>query len=149
MKRTHGRWLTALLLVAASTVIALALGEIALRTLASRTLLQPDMPDFSWMLYNPVNGMINKAGFHQHNPRITRSHLFGELRINARGFRGDEVIVPKPEGIVRVVCLGDSSSGCGWPPVSLGRRTRTSESTTIIRDPWNKFSIDAGTITSR
>jgi lysophospholipase L1-like esterase len=101
-------------LAVASVVVALVLAEILLRTLAPRTLLQPGVPDYAWLAYDPINGMVNEPGFHERDPRITRSHLAGELRINELGFRGEEIETTKPGGVTRIVCLGDSSTFGLW-----------------------------------
>jgi lysophospholipase L1-like esterase len=101
-------------LAGASVVVALVLAEILLRTVAPPTLLQPEVPDYAWLAYDPINGMVNEPGFHERDPRITRSHLAGELRINALGFRGEEIETAKPDGATRVVCLGDSSTFGLW-----------------------------------
>lgn len=34
----------------------------------------------------------------------------GTIRINSRGFRGEEVLLPKPEGEFRIACLGGSTT---------------------------------------
>lgn len=39
------------------------------------------------------------------------------IKINEHGFR-DHALVPKPEGVTRVVCLGDSCTTMGGPPYS-------------------------------
>lgn len=36
-----------------------------------------------------------------------------DLRINARGFRDDEVVLPRPAGVCRVVCVGGSTTAEG------------------------------------
>ncbi len=36
-----------------------------------------------------------------------------DLRINARGFRDDEVVLPKPAGVYRIVCVGGSTTAEG------------------------------------
>jgi lysophospholipase L1-like esterase len=122
--RTSGRrWAGTLALVGVSTIAALVLCEAGLRLLAPAALLQPDVPDFAWLAYDPIDGMVNKPGFHAHDPRITKSHLAGELAINALGFRGDEVAVAKPPDVTRIACLGDSgtfglwlAAGVAWQP---------------------------------
>lgn len=44
--------------------------------------------------------------------------MWDRFPINSHGFRTHEFAVPKPEGLVRVVCLGDSCTAQGHPPYS-------------------------------
>ncbi len=37
-----------------------------------------------------------------------------DLRVNRRGFYGDELAVPKPPGVFRIVCLGGSTTEAGY-----------------------------------
>ncbi len=51
--------------------------------------------------------------FKPHQIRVDRAHATGELfqvTINGRGFRGEDPVVPKPEGVLRIVTLGASST---------------------------------------
>lgn len=53
------------------------------------------------------------AKYTPHQLRVDRDHESGELfqvRINSRGFRGEDVAPEKPPGVVRVVTLGASST---------------------------------------
>jgi hypothetical protein len=43
----------------------------------------------------------------------TRQSDAMDLRINARGFRDDEVVLPKPAGVYRIVCVGGSTTAEG------------------------------------
>lgn len=40
----------------------------------------------------------------------TPSYRYGNNRHNALGFRGEEIVLPKPEGEFRIVCLGGSTT---------------------------------------
>lgn len=42
----------------------------------------------------------------QTNPQTQISH---SVKINSLGFRGEEILIPKPEGRVRILCLGDET----------------------------------------
>ncbi len=48
---------------------------------------------------------------HRHLGYVTTpNYRSGRNRHNALGFRGDEIMVPKPEGVYRIVCLGGSTT---------------------------------------
>jgi tetratricopeptide (TPR) repeat protein len=59
-------------------------------------------PEDAWSRYDPLLGWSNRPGWADpENPHLPR--------IDARGFRGDdEIPVPKPAGLRRVVVVGDS-----------------------------------------
>ncbi len=44
--------------------------------------------------------------------------MWDRFPINSHGFRTHEFAVPKPDGLVRVACLGDSCTAQGHPPYS-------------------------------
>ncbi len=44
----------------------------------------------------------------------TPNYRDAKNRHNALGFRGEEVVLPKPEGEFRIVCLGGSTTYTGW-----------------------------------
>ncbi len=48
---------------------------------------------------------------HRHLGYVTTANYrSGRNRHNALGFRGDEIMTPKPEGVYRIVCLGGSTT---------------------------------------
>lgn len=91
-------------LIFVGTCFALAIGEIALR-------LGPSTPFphtvafgwFDWLVYDPILGWTNKAGYE--NP---------QFRINDLTLRGDQVSAKKRPGVLRIICLGDSRTFGVW-----------------------------------
>jgi lysophospholipase L1-like esterase len=94
---------------------ALALGSIALALLLvegvlrvvhfTRRFEQSLSQAWPWLVADPVVGFKNQPGH--------VSEYYG-FKINSLGFRGDEIEVRKPSGIVRVACLGDSTTFGVW-----------------------------------
>jgi lysophospholipase L1-like esterase len=84
-----------------SMVAAVVLTELGLRLLVDEAQWARPFSHgaWSWVVTDPVLGWTNQPGF--------TSRAFG---INALGFRGPELLVEKPRGGIRVVCLGDSST---------------------------------------
>lgn len=93
-------WLTRCLLVAASLVVPLLIGELATRLAGFRALeqYQPEA-DLGWL---PVPG--------QHT--VTSVARLA-VATNAEGFRDDPLAVPKPARTVRIIALGASTT-YGW-----------------------------------
>ena len=58
--------------------------------------------EFEWMIQDPVRGWMNLPGY-RHSDRKT-------LRINSLGLRGPEFANPKPPGVLRILCIGDSAT---------------------------------------
>lgn len=44
----------------------------------------------------------------------TPNHRYRQNRHNALGYRGDEIVLPKPENEFRIVCMGGSTTYTGW-----------------------------------
>lgn len=42
--------------------------------------------------------------------RLKRNHAVAEYRFNSLGYRGDDIVLPKPADTLRVVCLGGSTT---------------------------------------
>src|SRR4030095_3803232 len=56
------------------------------------------------LTYDPAAGLyVPKPGYEVKGANI-------HIKINSRGFRGDEFAVPKPPGTFRIVCLGASTT---------------------------------------
>lgn len=95
-------------LALASMLVALLLCEFALRLSGDALTLHQERFSFRWMVYDPVLSWRNVPGSwtkKYYAEGVVRSE---HLRINAHGFRGDEITTPKPAAATRIVCLGDS-----------------------------------------
>jgi lysophospholipase L1-like esterase len=84
--------------VAAAAVFGL---EFALRAVAPEGFLEE--PYRMWMVRDPFAGWRNAPGFEH-----------ASFRINALGFRGEEIDPQKPPEALRIVCLGDSGTFGLW-----------------------------------
>ncbi len=93
------------LIIALAIIAALFLTEFALRLTTHPTFLQSAEVDKDpqWIVYDPILGWINRAGYQGR-----------EFRINSLGFRGDEVSKSKPDGTIRILTLGDSGTFGFW-----------------------------------
>jgi lysophospholipase L1-like esterase len=93
----------AAILVVAGSVVGLAVVEAGLRAIGfSSHLERPRSGVFTQVTeYDPVLSRRNRPGF--------VDDALG-IRIDALGFRGDEVEPAKPAGRVRIACLGDSAT---------------------------------------
>ncbi len=93
-------------LALATSLCALLAVEVALRAASfSEIVGRERIGTWRWTRYDPVLGHGNVPGFRLAQPEVT---------IDALGFRGPEVTVTKPAGVVRVVCLGDSTTFGIW-----------------------------------
>ena len=93
------------------TLATLAIGEVALRVIASRRLLY----NIEMVKYARLLKMRDPRGIvsHVHRP-LARARLMGaEVALNSLGNRGPELVEPKPPGTRRVLVLG-SSITMGW-----------------------------------
>ncbi len=121
MKRNRSRF--GLLLL--SLVALLAAGEIAGRILGAPTL--PSDPAFiearEWSFPDWIEKDSELLWRYRPSRQIDGSFLKpGRYTINSAGYRGGDFAIPKPDGAIRVVCLGESSTfGLGvtdegvWP----------------------------------
>lgn len=114
--KSKSSWLANLFLVGTAVLIALASGEIVLRSLGFENEKPPLGPKENWVLvpervwteYHPVLGW-----YHQKNKAaLLRTGDFEvEIHTNSQGFRGlREYALEKPWGVVRLLALGDSFS---------------------------------------
>jgi len=98
-------------LVLTSFLLACLLAEIMARFYLTR-LAPPEIFD----RYASLEQLTERYGQPRHiNHRylgfaLNPDYRSGTNRHNSRGFRGDEVLVPKPEGIFRIVCMGGSTT---------------------------------------
>jgi lysophospholipase L1-like esterase len=92
-----------LALALASFVVAMLAAEVGLRAISFSERVKPSQL-WPWIQEDPVLGFGNTPGYR---------HPGLDLAINALGFRGNE-IAPKARGVVRVVCLGDSTTFGIW-----------------------------------
>lgn len=110
-RRWLARWRREWLLAGASMVVALCVLDVVVGMAGlspSIATAQQRSPTYS---------------FHRHSGyRLLPSRIAvdgGEIVVNARGFRGSEIDVPKPEGRLRVAFLGGSQvfdfDGVDWP----------------------------------
>ena len=82
-------------------IAVLALAECAVTIFVGPT-GRKTIDEFEWMIQDPVRGWMNLPGY-RHSDRKT-------LRINSLGLRGPEFAIPKPPGVLRILCLGDSAT---------------------------------------
>lgn len=83
-----------------------------------------------------------------------RPHLrhadFIDLRTNSLGFRDDEVVLPKPEGVFRIVCVGGSTTAEGmtnelaWPNILEARLRDSLPGRTVDVVNAGIFALGAG-----
>ncbi len=95
-------------LALASTLVALLLCELALRLTGDALILSHERFSFRWMVYDPVLSWRNVPGSWTKKYYAGAAVRSERLTINAQGFRGGEITSPKPAGVTRIVCLGDS-----------------------------------------
>lgn len=98
----------AALLVAVSTILTLLAAEAACRWLFQRNV------DALRFAASDLYYYYDRDGYRRNLPgRVGYERLWNdkgkaEFKINALGFRGDEVVLPKPTGVHRILFLGDS-----------------------------------------
>jgi len=101
-------------LAVASVVATVVAVEIGLRAVSfSERLGRERVGAWGWTRYDPVLGHGNVPGFRV--PELA-------IEIDSLGFRGPEVSRAKPPGVVRVVCLGDSTTFGIWMEGPRDRR---------------------------
>jgi lysophospholipase L1-like esterase len=112
-----------LVLAVASVVVAILAAEGALR--AGRALVgRPFAPSMPWLVRDPLLGQRNRPGFVDAERGVV---------IDALGFRGDDVAVPKPAGLRRIVCMGDSTTFGMWRQGMVDVRYDTSYPAELAR----------------
>ena len=113
----------AVLLVAGSTIVTAALAEIAfrewvIRNPAQRALRTPEArltheQDEEYAYVTMVQPSHDPEIPYEMKPNLNGSFLQQPMQTNAQGFRGPQLSVAKPPGVVRIVGLGDSVM-LGW-----------------------------------
>lgn len=82
-------------------------------------------------------------------PNLRQADLM-DLRTNSRGFRDDEVVLPKPENIYRIVCVGGSTTAEGmtneltWPNILEARLRDSLPGRTVDVVNAGIFALGAG-----
>jgi lysophospholipase L1-like esterase len=100
-------------LALASLALAVTAIEAALRVVGyTRRFETPLSHAWPWLVHDPVVGAKNRPGYQS-------EHL--GFAINSLGFRGKEVARRKRSGVVRVACLGDSTTFGIWQEQLLQR----------------------------
>lgn len=94
------RWLFKLILVGGTTLFTLVLLEVAVRIMNPPIQVGPALVRFSETL-----GFELKPNL---DCRRRSSEYDTTIQTNSLGMRGPEVAMPKPDGVVRVLCIGDS-----------------------------------------
>lgn len=91
--------------IAVGIIVAFLLAEFALRLTTPPTLLENSFASevIPWLVYDPILGWKNKAGYQDR-----------DVQINSLGFHGEEISKSKPEGTVRIVNMGDSGTFGFW-----------------------------------
>jgi len=107
------RALAPILLVAAGFVVALALFEGILRlttepTLGSGRAFAPWL--VGQVVFDPIRGWRNEPGTWNGRRETAEGWAQMTYAVERHGFRGQEVADRKPEGITRIVCMGDSGT---------------------------------------
>jgi len=112
-----------ILLLVLSLLLAMGVGEAGLRLLYPDGIPAkiPALSELPWVRYDAVNGWVNRPG---------DAYGDGRLVINADGMRGPEVVRPKPAGVLRILCMGDSRTFGAWSDL---RREFESEYTPTLR----------------
>lgn len=87
--------------LAVTLVAILGLAECTLATFFGPTGRKP-IDEFEWMIQDPVLGWMNLPFYRHEN--------IESLRVNSIGLRGPEIAVPKPPGVLRILCIGDSAT---------------------------------------
>lgn len=99
-----------LLLITGGTLAGLVLAEIALVLFYPQKVMVTRAPVNFFAQYDPELGWINRKGASGSlNPPDERLPPT-KILINAEGFRGREVQLPKPKGAKRILVLGDSNA---------------------------------------
>ena len=107
------RGLEPLVLVAAGLVVAVVLFEGLLRlttepTLGSGRAFAPWL--VGQVVFDPIRGWRNEPGTWSGRRETNGGWVEMTYLVERHGFRGQEVADEKPEGVIRIVCMGDSGT---------------------------------------
>ena len=107
-RRGARRWVRQLLLLAAATIAALVVSELAVRLTGGAPEIKPIDLSSTDSIYrrstNPILGFELKASYRHDDPDNIQTYGY----TNAHGQRDVERTVEKPAGVRRVILLGDS-----------------------------------------
>ena len=98
-------WLVKTATITVLIILSLLFFELTLRLITPPGFLQTSLNNgnYPWLVYDPILGLANKAGYEDK-----------DVRINSLGFLGEEVSSPQPEGTIRIVTLGGSITFGMW-----------------------------------
>lgn len=102
-------WSVNLALVFCGVGLALICGEVLLAFIAPQQVRMATTPVSFFLRYDPEIGWVNREGAEGEYEPSQDVPKF-KVKINALGYRGREVVVPKPSGIRRLALLGDSNT---------------------------------------
>ena len=117
-------------------VLVVAAALVALEWLLRLTGLprwRPPFKDWRWLVYDPFFGWLNAPG-----------HQELAFAVNSLGLRGPEPAVPKPPGVTRLICLGDSSTFGLWQAEPPGFRFEGYPDALRLSAPSHLDVINAG-----
>jgi lysophospholipase L1-like esterase len=107
-----------LAIAVAAAVTAFSVVEAGLRIVHPIERVRPPVtPPWDWVGYDPIVLAANIAGFDREDPPV---------HIGSLGFRGPDPVMPKPPGVLRIACLGDSTTFGVWRDGPFSVATRTS-----------------------
>lgn len=101
--------MTNIFLIVAGLLMGLVIAEGAVALLFPQQVRMASSPTSFFLTYDPDIGWINKAGVDGVSGTVRDVGSF-DVRINSIGYRGKEVVVPKPPGVRRIAFLGDSNT---------------------------------------
>lgn len=113
----RGRHVGRLIVLATVSALLTVLGVEGGLRLVSRLRAPHLLPGMPWMMSDIIVGHRNIPGFSDPKRGIA---------IDGLGLRGPEVAIPKPPGVVRILCLGDSTTFGVWRNGVLDVRFTTS-----------------------
>lgn len=92
-----------------STIITIILIEVIITAFFQQRILKTSVPEASYINYDSEIGWVNKknvTGYHKY----LRSEKPIQVRTNEFGLRGGPISLNKPEGVTRILILGDSNA---------------------------------------
>lgn len=96
-------------LVFGGVLLGLLLSELCVALFVPQQVRMASAPASFFLRYDPDIGWVNREGVEGVDHPAKGVPPF-RVRINAQGFRGPEVEVPKPAGVRRIAFLGDSNT---------------------------------------
>ena len=99
-----------LFLIVAGIVAGLALAEIIVNVFLPQKIRMTGATVNFFIQYSPDLGWMNRKGASGELPPPDEGLPPTKIRINGEGFRGKDVLLPKPKGGKRILFLGDSNT---------------------------------------